>query len=161
MTFTDDEHQTLQELALRGDLPVSKVVTGIVRAFLKPNRAEGAERAAAAAAAVADAPRQPVPTSPLWLPPLDRSARADWARLRVAAIEALCDRYSVELSELTEGWAGDAPVREQLWAMSVWRDQLDAGIYDDPRMELSFARAMSDFAVYLRERPRRTMQRRY
>lgn len=38
--------------------------------------------------------------------------------------------------------------------MSWWRDLLDSGTYDDPRMELAFAASLSEFAKYLRERSR-------
>jgi len=49
---------------------------------------------------------------PMWLPPVAKSALAEWARSRAAAVQALIDRYPAELSALDDGWAKDAAVRE-------------------------------------------------
>ncbi len=93
-------------------------------------------------------------------PAIEPGARTQWARQRAAAVQGLLDRYPGELSSLSDGWATDAAVREQLWALTVWRDLLDVGAYDDPRMELAFAGALSEFALCLRAWHRVTAQRR-
>ena len=85
---------------------------------------------------------------------MDKAAYPEWAQQRAAAVQALLDRYPGELAALSDDWARDAAAREQLWALSVWRDHLDVGFHDDPRMELAFANSLSDFAIYLQERHR-------
>lgn len=152
VSLTQREHDALRESANRQRVPVAKAAARIIRGHLANEDDEGP-------ASHGTVVSEPLPAvrglcAPAWLPPIDKSAYADWARMRAGAVEALLDRYPGELTALSDGWASDAAVREQLWALSVWRDHLDVGVHDDPRMELAFAASLSDFEIYLRERHR-------
>ena len=74
------------------------------------------------------------------------------------AVAALIDRYPREFAALADDWAKDASVREQLWALTTWREHLDVGTYGDPRIELAFAWALQDFEAYTRERARASLR---
>ena len=69
--------------------------------------------------------------------------------------EALRERYP-ELAEGRTGlpatWPLDPGFREGVLALAVWRQELDEGHHPDPRMELSFHRALKDFCTSVRER---------
>lgn len=82
-----------------------------------------------------------------WLPP---SARR-------AAIDALKDRYPYELRETPTDLDADRLAAERLAALTVWRDELDAGFRPDPREELAFAAELSGVARWLEERGRRRL----
>lgn len=82
-----------------------------------------------------------------WLPP---SARR-------AAIEALKDRYPNELRQTPTDLDADRLAGERLAALTVWRDELDAGLRPDPREELAFAADLSAVARWLEERGRRRL----
>lgn len=159
ISLTESEHAALQTIAQQRRVPVSKLLAQMARSDLALEHADPPAHPEAPASAEPDLPSV-AGTGPLWLPPVAKSALAEWARSRAAAVQALIDRYPAELSALDDGWAKDAAVREQLWALSVWRDQLDAGTHPDPRIELAFAGALRDFAFYLRERPRTSAHRR-
>jgi len=158
MSFTESEHTALQTMAQRQRVPVSKLLAQMARSHLALEHADPPAHPEAPAAVEPDLPSV-AGEGPTWLPPVAKSALAEWARSRAAAVQALIDRYPAELSALDDGWAKDAAVREQLWALSVWRDQLDTGTQLDPRIELAFAGALRDFAFYLRERPRTSAHR--
>jgi len=153
MSFTESEHTALQTIAQRQRVPVSKLLAQIARSHLALEHTDLPAHPEAPEAAEPDLPSV-AGERPKWLPPVAKSALAKWARSRAAAVQALIDRYPAELFVLDDGWAKDAAVREQLWALTVWRDQLDTGTHHDPRIELTFASALRDFAIYLRERPR-------
>jgi hypothetical protein len=154
VSFTERQHDALQATASRQRIPVAQLVARIVRGHL----ATGEDEAPVSSPIAADLARPPeASVGPAWLPPIEPTAPTEWARQRAAAVQALLDRYPGELASLSDSWATDAAVREQLWALTVWRDLL--GAYDDPRMELAFAGAMGDFAISLRERPRLNAQR--
>ena len=48
--------------------------------------------------------------------------------------------------------SADRAAAERLAALSVWRDQLDAGAHADPRVELMFSDELGRTARWLRER---------
>lgn len=159
VSLTQREHTALQAMAQRQRVPVSKLIAQMARSQLALEHADPPAHPETLATAEPDPPSV-VGAGPIWLPPVAKSALAEWARSRAAAVQALIDRYPAELSALDDGWAKDAAVREQLWALTVWRDQLDTGTHRDPRIELTFAGALRDFATYLRERPRASAHRR-
>lgn len=80
-----------------------------------------------------------------WLPPGDR----------LPAIEALRDRYPHDLRAAGADLEHDRLAAERLAALTVWRDELDAGLRLDPREELAFAAELSLVARWLEERGRR------
>ena len=82
-----------------------------------------------------------------WLPPSARQA----------AIDALKDRYPHELRTTPADAMGDRLVAERLAALSVWRDELDAGFRPDPRDELAFGAEMNAVSKWLEERGRRRL----
>ncbi len=126
--FTEREHDALADHEHVG---ISTVLARIVRAQLATGNVTITEPKTAPAAT---APAAVTGEGPAWLPPLDPDERDRWVRDRAAAVQAMIDRYPPELATLEEGWPRDAAVREQLWALTVWRDLLDTGTYDDPRM---------------------------
>lgn len=146
VSFSEREHAALQEMAVRERIPLAKAVLRIVRGHLATGRP--------APAPTGDATGERAVASPGWLPPVEQALYAEWVRDRVAAVQSLLDRYPDELADLRDDWHRVAAVREQVWALSWWRDLLDSGTYDDPRMELAFAASLAEFATYLRERSR-------
>lgn len=156
--FTEREHDTLASIAEHERVGISTVLARIVRAQLATGAATIVEPKTAALAATA--PAALAAEGPAWLPPLDPQERERWVRERAAAVQAMIDRYPLELAALEEGWPRDAATREQLWALTAWRDLLDTGTYDDPRMELAFASSLAEFARYLADRPRATARQR-
>jgi hypothetical protein len=157
VSLTEREHASLQDIAAQQRAPVAKVVLGIIRNHLAtgkpaPAPSEADDRP--------DLPPAAPRKAPLWLPPLVKAEYASWARDRASGVQSLLDRYPSELDDLPADWHLAAAVREQLWALSCWRDFLDVGLYDDPRMELAFAASLMDFSQYLRERRRPGAQRR-
>lgn len=157
VSLTEREHASLQDIAAQQRAPVAKIVLGIIRSHLATGRSAPAPSEAEDRP---DAPRETPRKAPAWLPPLEKAAYAGWARDRASGVQSLLDRYPSELDDLPTDWHRAAAVREQLWALSCWRDYLDVGIYDDPRMELAFAASLMDFTQYLRERRRPGVQRR-
>jgi len=156
VSFTEREYNALEKTAYRVRLPLAGLVARIVRASLESGQLHLPDP-------VATSPAGPVPIAvahkaPPWLPPLASADYDDWARGCAGAVAALVDRYPRELAALADDWAKDAPVREQLWALSIWRGQLDVGTHGDPRMELAFAGALQDFEVYTRERARASLR---
>lgn len=152
--FTEREHDALTSIAGHEGVGISTVLARIVRARLATGEVTLAEPKNADAVSAASAPTTPTGEGPAWLPPLDSNEHPRWVRGRAAAVQSMIERYPFELRGLEEGWPHDAAVREQLWALSVWRDLLDIGAYDDPRMELAFASSLGEFARYLGDRPR-------
>ncbi len=159
VSLTEREHTALQTMAQRQRVPVSKLIAQMARSQLALEHADPPAHPETPEAVEPDLPSV-AGEGPIWLPPVAKTALAEWARSRAAAVQALIDRYPAELSALDDGWAKDAAVREQLWALTVWRDQLDTGTHQDPRIEIAFASALRDFATYLRERPRPSAHRR-
>lgn len=156
--FTEREHSALATIAEHECVGISTMIGRIARAHLATGelmvsepQAPGTTSPALSAAAE---------KGPAWLPPLNLDERERWVRDRAAGVQLMIDRYPAELAALGEGWPRDAAVREQLWALSVWRDLLDTGSYEDPRMELAFASSLAEFARYLGDRPRTTARRR-
>lgn len=157
--FTEREHNALATIAEHECVAISTVLARIARAHLATGEATIAEPRTSttrspALGAAAD-------KGPAWLPPVDRNEREEWVRDRAAGVQAMIDRYPLELAALGEGWPRDAAVREQIWALSVWRDLLDTGAYEDPRMELAFASSLAEFARYLGDRSRATARLRH
>lgn len=151
-SFSEREHAALQEMAVRERIPLAKAVLRIVRGHLATGRP--------APAPTGEATDERASASPGWLPPAEQGQYAEWARDRAAAVHSLPDRYPDELADHPRDWHRAAAVREQLWGLWWWRDLLDSGTYDDPRMELAFAASLGEFARYLRERRRPGARRR-
>ena len=86
---------------------------------------------------------------------LQRDRDASWRQWAWNAGEALRARYP-ELAEgnsaLPASWPLDPGFRESVLALAVWRQELDDGHHQDPRMELAFQRAVQDFSRSIRER---------
>src|SRR6266511_2877973 len=141
--LTPGERDALRQLAAAGSEPEARVAGRLLRAALADQ-----------GASLDQAPRYRVTTrrpdpvehdgAAAWLPP---SARA-------AGIAALHERYPAELRHLSADPFADALVAEQLAALSVWRERLDDGQHDDPRMELAFAHELRDIAAWLQTRAR-------
>ena len=69
-----------------------------------------------------------------------------------AAVAQLSERYPADLPTVWMPDPGDRAGNERLAALSVWRDQLDAGAHADPRVELMFIDELTRTAVWLKER---------
>lgn len=143
ITLSVDERGALTELARRRSEPPSTTAARLVRAGLgeqgavldlPPKRRRGPSPAG-------DAPVVP------WLPP---SARR-------VAIEALQDRYPYELRGTPPDLDADRLAAERLAALTVWRDEIDAGFRPDPREELAFSAELSAVGRWLEERGRRRL----
>jgi hypothetical protein len=78
---------------------------------------------------------------------------ADWLppQRRAAAIEALRQRYPHELRHLRADALADPAAAEQAAALSLLRERIDDGRYDDPRIELAFAHELRAFSRWLQE----------
>lgn len=144
VSLSQGERDALRELAQRRGEPPATTAARLVRVGLAdagayldtpPARRRG--------------PRTPAgeTTSPSWLPPAARAA----------AIDALRDRYPHELRGAPDDLTADRLVAERLAALSVWRDELDAGLRRDPRDELAFGAEVAALARWLEERSRRRL----
>jgi len=142
MTLSAGERRALRELAERRSEPPATTAARLVRTGL------------ADAGAALDTPptgrrgpktQAPEEQGPAWLP---ASARGN-------AIQALRERYPYELRAAPDDPQADRPVAERLAALSVWRDELDAGLRPDAREEIAFSAELSGLARWLEERGRR------
>ena len=68
------------------------------------------------------------------------------------AVAQLFERYPHDLNSLATPDSADRAAAERLAALSVWRDQLDAGAHADPRVELMFSDELGRTARWLKER---------
>ncbi len=91
ISFTESEHTALQTMAQRQRVPVSKLLAQIARSHLALEHADPPAHPEAPAAAEPDLPSV-AGERPIWLPPVAKSALAQWARSRAAAVQALIDR---------------------------------------------------------------------
>jgi hypothetical protein len=66
------------------------------------------------------------------------------------AVVALHGRYPRHLEHLHTGWWTDESQAETLYALTVWRADIDDG-GQDPREELAFHRQLADYAHTLRQ----------
>ena len=142
VSLTPAERDALRELAARSQEPVARAAARLIRAGLEQT---GAAVDAAPARRGGNGRDRVAESAPAWLPP-SRCA---------LAISALRDRYPHELRHAPTDVERDRFVAEQLAALSVWRDQLDAGIHDDPRMELALGAELRSLSRWLEERARR------
>lgn len=90
-------------------------------------------------------PQAAEPAGALWLP----------TQQRAAAIIALRDRYPHDLRAVGDDYPRDPVIAESLAALSVWRDELDAGLHRDPRLEIAFGETLMRFGRQAEERRRR------
>lgn len=143
ISLSIDERSALIDLARRRGEPPATTAARLVRAGLvdegaildrPPKRRRGPQ-------AADDSSKVP------WLPPSARQA----------AIEALRDRYPHDLRAAAADLESDRLAAERLAALTVWRDELDAGFRPDPREELAFAAELSAVARWLEERGRRRL----
>lgn len=145
ITLTAGERDVLRGLAHRSHEPQGTTAARLLRAGLANN---GATLDAALGKPTARPPR-PEPTSdrgPDWLPP------AHYAD----AVDALRRRYPHELRYLPDDALTDTLLAEQLAALAHWRQALDQGDHDDPRMELAVGHELRDLANWLQQRARRS-----
>jgi hypothetical protein len=141
--LTPGERDALRQLAAAGCEPEARVAGRLLRAALADH---GAALDAAPRHRVGTRSAAPVEHGDAaWLPP---SIRAD-------GMVALRERYPAELRHLPADLSADPLVGEQLAALTVWRERLDDGQHDDPRMELAFAHELRDFGAWLQTRARR------
>lgn len=147
VSLSRGERDALRTLAAERGEPEATTAARLIRAALADNGAR------------LDAPprrrrgpgQHPQPTAqdsrpgPPWLP---TSARG-------GAIVALRERYAHDLRAVPDDLRGDPLLAERLAALSVWRDQLDAGVHADPRMELAFSAELISLGRWLEERGRR------
>ena len=148
VSLSRGERDALRELAARRGEPEATSAARLVRAGLAdagaaldapPARRRGPQALHPPERAAADE------QAPSWLPP-SRCA---------AAIAALRERYQFELRGLPAELTGDRLLAERLAALSAWRDELDAGLHRDPRMELAFGAELVSLARWVEERSRR------
>lgn len=141
VTLRASEHDALAALAAERRQPEATAAAELVRAGL-------IDRGASLAAAVRrrttprpDAGEGHAAGAAIWLPP-DR---------RIVAIEALRARYPHTLRHLRPEALDLLEVAEPVSALSLMREQIDTGRYDDPRIELAFAHELRLFARWLQE----------
>lgn len=139
LVLAPSERETLAWLAHRANEPEATAAARLLRTALTTPAAQPSPPAPAA-------PAEPAEADALWLPPSNHSE----------AIEALRLRYPRELRHLADDLLADQAVAEQLAALAVWRAQLDAGDYGDPRMELAFAHELRSLGGWLQAIARRT-----
>lgn len=148
VSLSRGEREALRELSARRAEPEATTAARLVRAGLAeagaaldppPVRRRGPERRAH------KTPDAPGAAEVAWLPPSRRAG----------AISALCERYPIELRGVPSDLDPDRLLAERLAALSAWRDELDAGLHRDPRMELVFGAELVSVARWLEERSRR------
>jgi hypothetical protein len=142
VSLSAGERDALRQLAVHAQEPESRTAARLIRAGLAD---AGAALDSAPSRRGGNAARRRAGSGPPWLP----STKC------AAGIRALRDRYPHELRHLPDDVERDRLVAEQLAALSVWRDQLDAGIHADPRMELALGAELRSLSRWLEERARR------
>lgn len=90
-------------------------------------------------------PQATQPAGALWLP----------TQQRAGGIVALRDRYPHDLRAVGDDYQRDQLMAESLAALTVWRDELDAGLHRDPRLEIAFGETLMRFGRQAEERRRR------
>jgi len=149
VSLSRGERDALRELATRRSEPEATTAARLIRAGLAdagarldppPKRRRGPVRADQPNVAPTQATR-PVP----WLP----------TNGCAAAVLALGERYPIDLRAGLAPAAEDRAASERLAALSVWRDQLDVGAHQDPRVELLFSDELARTGRWLEERSRR------
>ncbi|MDW5597317.1 hypothetical protein VSS74_23420 [Conexibacter stalactiti] len=145
ITLRDSERDALAMLAQRAREPEATTAARLIRAALIDNGAS-LDAAVRRRTAAPNSSGDPDPDGAAgWLPPARRAA----------AIEELRERYPDELRYLRAGTLELPLVAEQAAALSVWREEIDAGKHLDPRMELAFANALEHFANRVQTHARR------
>lgn len=148
VSLSRGERDALRELARQRGEPEATTAARLVRAGLAdagaaldaaPKRRRGPAKPPRAA------DRELARDGAPWLPPRDCAP----------AIVALLERYPHELRAVPEKLGSDRLAAERLAALSVWRDELDAGVHRDPRMELAFGAELVSVGRWLEERARR------
>ncbi|MEO7555760.1 MAG: hypothetical protein ABIV94_04050, partial [Acidimicrobiales bacterium] len=145
VTLSRGERDALRELAVRRSEPEATTAARLVRAGLAdagarldtpPKRRRGPSRPTTPGPAKGSEPR-----SAAWLP----------ASACAIAVTQLSERYPLDLRDAVMPGASDRAAAERLAALSVWRDQLDAGAHHDPRVELMFSDELARTARWLEE----------
>jgi hypothetical protein len=86
---------------------------------------------------------------PRWLEPYGGDPA--WRQEMWGQVVALHGRYPRQLQDVKDGWWTDDSQAETLYALAVWRAQIDdAG--QDPREELAFQHELDHYAHALRQR---------
>lgn len=134
----------LQELADGRGEPLATFARQLVCDGIELAAKEGRVRASAASAGN--------PGSrggrPRWLEPYGGDSA--WRQEMWGAVVALHGRYSRHLEHLHTGWWSDESQVETLYALAVWRADIDdAG--QDPREELAFHHQLDAYAQKLRQ----------
>ena len=148
VSLSRGERTALRELARRRSEPEATTAARLVRAGLAdagarldepPVRRRGPGHVPRPKSAGAE------PRAVAWLP---TSACAP-------AVAQLTERYPLDLRATVMPDSGDRAAAERLAALSIWRDQIDAGVHADPRTELMFSDELVRTARWLEERLRR------
>jgi len=141
VTLRDSELDALAELAAARSEPEATTAARLLRAGLIDG---GASLAAAVRRRTAPQPDNRAghtASAAIWLPP----------NRRIAAIEQLRARYPHTLRHLRPEALDLLEVAEPVSALSLMREQIDTGRYDDPRIELAFSHELRVFARWLQE----------
>ena len=149
ISLSRGEREALRELAVRRSEPEATTAARLVRAGLAdagaqldppPKRRRGPARSPTEGAAGGSGAR-----AVAWLPTTSCAP----------AVAQLSERYPLDLRDAVMPDAADRAAAERLAALSVWRDQLDAGAHTNPRVELMFSDELARTARWLEERRRR------
>lgn len=150
VSLSSGERDALRELAARRSEPEATTAARFVRSGL------------ADAGARLDPPpkrrRGPAPANETRSPESSAMAIVPWLPTTgcAAAVMALAERYPLDLRAAAPNpGPADRAAAERLAALSVWRDQLDAGAHPDPRVELLFSDELARTGRWLEERSRR------
>jgi hypothetical protein len=147
LTLALDERAALRAIASRRCEPEATTAARFVRAGLMGDGAE-----------LDDPPQRR--SGPKPSPQRDVSAgdECPWlpASERTTAVARVCERYRDDLRRVPERLGDDRALAERLSALSVWRDEIDAGLHRDPRVELAFSDELARTSRWLEERRRRT-----
>lgn len=146
LTLALDERAALRAIASRRGEPEATTAARFVRAGLTGDGSE-----------LDDPPQRRRGPS---LPPRHEPRPSDgcpWlpAGERTTAVAQLRDRYPDDLRRVPDRLDDDRALAERLAALSVWRDEIDAGLHRDPRVELAFSDELARTSRWLEERRRR------
>ena len=146
LTLALDERAALRAIASRRREPEATTAARFVRAGLTGDGAELDDPPQRRSGPKPSASREPSSKDRCpWLP----------ASERTTAVAQLCDRYRDDLRRVPERLGEDRALAERLAALSVWRDEIDAGLHRDPRVELAFSDELARTSRWLEERRRR------
>ena len=77
---------------------------------------------------------------------LQRDRGPEWRDVMWAAVRELYTSYPELKTMLRKGWEDDRFARDGVFALAVWRQQIDEHAENDPRLELQWLSALQDYA---------------